>query len=394
MKVLFVMYAFPHPDKGFNMYTTLVDEFVKHNHDVVVLAPGDAPTHISMERGIEILRVKSIPFKNVSKYLKGLSSLFMPVRFLSALRKFYPAQRFDLIISPTPPITFAGLISKIKKRYNAKFYLILRDIFPQNAVDLNFFRKEGVYYRYFRRVEKKYYKLADKIGCMSQGNIDYVLRHNPYLAPEKLHILRNFQKLYSGSELQPQIIREKYDLGNNFIVVFGGNMGKPQQLENVLELAKRCMEHKNVRFLLLGEGVEMDKIAKNTAEENISNIIIRKSIKKDDYQDLISTCDLGLISLHRDFTIPNIPSKILDYLNVGIPVLASIDRCTDFDKVLEESGAGLFSYAGEHDAFKQNFDTIYTNKTLREEMGRAGHRYFQQYLLPEQAYNTIMEYVK
>ena len=196
------------------------------------------------------------------------------------------------------------------------------------------------------------------------------------------------------SELQPQIIREKYDLGNNFIVVFGGNMGKPQQLENVLELAKRCNEHKNVRFLLLGEGVEMDKIARKVVEHNIENIIIRKSIKKEDYQDLISTCDLGLISLHRDFTIPNIPSKILDYLNVGIPVLASIDRCTDFDKVLIEAGAGLFSYAGDHDAFKQNFDTIYTNKTLREEMGRAGHRYFQQYLLPEQAYNTIMEYVK
>ncbi len=394
MKVLFVMYAFPHPDKGFNMYTTLVDEFVKNNHEVLVLAPSNASTHISMERGIEILRVKSIPFKNVSKYLKGLSSLLMPVSFLSALRKFYPSQRFDLIISPTPPITFAGLISKIKKRYNAQFYLILRDIFPQNAVDLNFFKKDGLYYRYFRTIEKKYYKLADFIGCMSQGNIDYVLRQNPSLASEKLHILRNFQKPYSATDLKPQLIRDKYGLGDNFIVVFGGNMGKPQQLENVLELATRCMEHKKVKFLLLGEGVEMDKIAQKASKENIGNIIFQKSIKKEDYQDLISTCDLGLISLHSDFTIPNIPSKILDYLNVGIPVLASIDRCTDFDKVLEESGAGLYSYSGDHDAFKQNFDKIYRNKLLREEMGRAGHRYFQQFLLPEQAYNTIMEYVK
>lgn len=387
------MYAFPHLEKGFNMYTSLVEEFVRNNHEVCVLAPGNEKSGVVVEQGIEILRVGSLPAKNASKYLKGLSNILMPYFFHKEFNTYYSKRKFDLIISPTPPITFAGLISKIKKRNKAKFYLILRDIFPQNAVDLKYFRKNSLYNLYFRHVEKKYYKIADYIGCMSQGNIDYMAMHNPFIPVEKLHVFRNFQKIYMGNRQLNQVLRKEFGLGDNFIAVFGGNMGLPQQLENVLELAKRCLEYSDVRFLLLGEGYEMERISKKVIKEKFSNIIIRGSLPKSKYQDLLSLCDLGLISLHQDFTIPNIPSKILDYLNVGIPVLASIDRCTDFDKVLTETGAGFFSYAGDHESFKKNFDRLYKDKNLRKRMGEAGHLYYKSNLLPDQAYKTIIEQV-
>lgn len=388
-----MMFVFPDMNISFNMYTALVEEFAKNGHEIFVIAPGKEPTGIKIEKGINILRVKTFPIKNIPNLLKGVSNILLPFQFEMALRKFYAGVRFDLIISPTPPVTFVDLVSRIKKKHKSKFYLILRDIFPQNAVDLGMMKKKGITHRYFRNKEKKLYKEADFIGCMSQGNIDYIIKHNTHISLNKLQILNNCQIPYENYGLSKTNILKEYGIENKFVVVFGGNMGKSQQLENVLELAQACEIYPDVLFLLIGEGVLMKKIELDIQKRNNNNIKLMGTISKQKFQNLINECQLGLISLHQDFTIPNIPSKTLDYFNVGIPVLASIDQATDFNKILEEAKAGLWSYAGDHKTFKKNFDRIYSNPELRKIMGKNGRLYFEKYLTPNLAYKTIIEKV-
>lgn len=393
MRVLFLMFVFPDMNKSFNMYTTLVEEFVNHGHDVVVLAPGNTKTLVSVEKSIEVLRVQTLPIKNVPNYLKGISNLLLPYQYAAALNKFYKEKNFDLIIIPTPPITLVDLAAKLKKKFNASLYLVLRDIFPQNAVDLGFMKKGGILYNFFRRKEKKLYKEADFIGCMSEGNIDYVLKHNNFVNPSKLHELKNFQKPYKSTDNSRQFLKEKYKLNNKFVVVFGGNMGKPQQLENVLTLAQAAMAYPDIVFLLLGEGVQMNRISDLIEKQNISNIYLNSTIPKQEYQDLISICDIGLISLHQDFTIPNIPSKALDYLNVGLPILASLDKATDFGSILDRYNLGLWVHATQPEELIEKLLNLYHNKELRETMEKNGKAYFNKYLLPDIAYNTIIQQV-
>ncbi len=375
------------------MYTTLVEEFVNHRHDVVVLAPGNTKTFVSVEKNIEVLRVQTLPIKNVPNYLKGISNLILPYQYATALNKFYKEKSFDLIIIPTPPITLVDLAAKLKKKFNASLYLVLRDMFPQNAVDLGFMKKGGILYNYFRRKEKKLYKEADFIGCMSEGNIDYVLQHNNFVNSGKLHELKNFQKPYKSTNNSRQFLKEKYKINNKFVVVFGGNMGKPQQLENVLTLAQAAMAYPDIVFLLLGEGVQMNRISGLVEKQNISNIYLNITIPKQEYQDLISICDIGLISLHQDFTIPNIPSKALDYLNVGLPILASLDKATDFGSILDRYNLGLWVYATQPKELIEKLLDLYHNRELRETMGKNGKAYFNKYLLPDIAYNTIIQQV-
>ncbi len=387
------MFVFPDMNKSFNMYTALVQEFHRNGHQVRAVGPAlrGEKTRVQTEAEVQVLRVKTLPLKNVPHFLKGLSNLFLPYQYQRAIKKYFPAEVYDLVVIPTPPITLVDLASSIKKAQGSKVYLMLRDIFPQNAVDLGFMKKGGLIYRYFKGKEKKLYQVADHIGCMSQGNIAFIKKNNSGVSENKLHELKNFQISYQPSEANPNEIRQKYDLSDKFVVVFGGNMGKPQQLENVLELAQRCSEYSDVVFLLLGEGVRMRTLEKEIEALKIKNIRIQGTIPKQDYQNLISVCDLGLISLHKDFTIPNIPSKTLDYFNVGLPVLASIDRVTDYNQVLEEAGAGLWSFAGDHEQFKKNFDTLYQNKALRLQMGKNGRKYFEQNLTPDLAYKTIIQ---
>jgi glycosyltransferase involved in cell wall biosynthesis len=395
MRVLFLMFAFPDMNVSFNMYTALVDQFVNNRHEVFVVAPGNQQrkTEISIEKGISILRVRTLPIKNVGNIRKGIANLLLPYQYDRAINKHFRNKKFDLVVMPTPPLTLVDIATKIKKRDNAFFYCILRDIFPQNAVDLGFIRKGGLIHRYFRQKEHKLYTEADAIGCMSDGNIRYVLDHNKSIPESKPEILHNFQIKYENIQNRKPIDKDSYGLKGKFVVVFGGNMGKPQQLENVIELAKRCLIYPDVLFLLLGEGLVMQRLEKTISERKISNIRILGTIPKHEYQDLVHVCDIGLISLHQNFTIPNIPSKTLDYFNVGLPVLASIDKATDYRNVLDNAKAGLWSYSGDIEAFKNNFDTLYLNPEIRKEMGKAGHKYFEQYLTPDIAYQKIVKHL-
>jgi glycosyltransferase involved in cell wall biosynthesis len=396
MNVLFLMFAFPDMNVSFNMYTSLVEQFQQNGHQVHVVAPAGygMDSGLKKEKQIEVLRVKTLPVKNVPNYLKGISNIILPWRYRRAINKYLPESKYDLIILPTPPITLVNLAATLKKKHQARVYLILRDIFPQNAVDLDFMKKGGLLYSYFRAKEIKLYLVADHIGCMSPGNINYIQDHNPDVLPGKLHELKNYQILYNGDHIFDQVIKKKFNITGKFVVVFGGNMGKAQQLENVLELAKRCADYPDVMFLLLGEGVAIKKLALEIKEQKITNIRILGTIIKHEYQQLISVCDIGLISLHEAFTIPNIPSKTLDYFNVGLPVLASIDRATDYGSILEEADAGLWSYAGDHTTLKKNFDILYHNGAKRKKLGENGRKHFEKYLTPDIAYSTIISKLK
>jgi glycosyltransferase involved in cell wall biosynthesis len=387
------MFAFPDMNESFNMYTAMVDMFYQNDHSVTVLAPSSTnlkKSAITTEKGIEILRVKTYPIKNVSNIRKGIANLLLPYQYQKEISRFYKDRKFDLIIIPTPPITLGSLAKDLKKKHNAQVYLILRDIFPQNAIDLGFMKKDSTIHKLFKVKETGLYKTADRIGCMSQANIDFV-KDNHKIPDHKLHVLRNWQYLNTDEHIEIVTIREKYNLVSKFVVVFGGNMGKPQQLENVLELAHRCKQNTEIVFILLGEGVMMDKIKAETKNKDLKNIRFHGSISKLEYQSLIAASDVGLISLHADFTIPNIPSKALDYWNIGIPILGSLDKATDFGEILDETQTGLWAYSGQHTNLYENLIKLYENKELRITMSENGRSYFNNYLTPETAYNTLIE---
>lgn len=395
MKILFLTISFPDISKHSTLYSDLYEEFIKQGHEVHVVAPSlkAESTQIKIESGYPILRVKTLPLFTSNLIIKGLANVLLPYQYKTAIRKFYKKIDYDLILMPTPPITLVSVAKWIKKRCNAKFYLMLKDIFPQNAVDMGMINKRGMLYKYFRKQEINLYKVADSIGCMSKGNIDYVINHNRYLDKNKLHILRNSQK---SNPLLPidDVLANKYGLKDKFTLVFGGNMGVPQKMEHVLALAKACQErYRDVQFLLIGKGTQIDKIRDTAEKLQINNLILKDFVPREEYQLLVSMCQVGLISLNEKFTIPNIPSKVMAYFDVAIPVLASIDENTDLGDILNENKMGLSSLAGDTDALLKNLDTLYKSPKLRKQMGNNGKEYLEKHMSPKVAVKTIIEHV-
>ena len=389
------MITFPDMRKNSNLYTDLVEEFNNNGHNVFVTTllerKNNKNTFTEKINGITILRVKCGDMFNVNLVRKGITTISLPYKFKQAINKYFNHTKFDLVIYPTPPITFAPVVKYIKKRDECKSYLILRDIFPQNARDLGLMNN-NLLFNYFRKKEQQLYDLSDYIGCMSQGNIKYVIEHNN-IDEGKLEILYNWKKIGYDTKNDAVDYKKKYGLENKFVTIFGGNIGLPQELEFLLELAREYKNRDDIVFLIIGEGTEKGKMINIIKDEKLYHVVIKNNIRRDDYQNLIKQCDIGLINLSRKFTIPNIPSKTTDYFKAGIPILASTDRNTDYkDLLIKKAKAGLWSETGDLEGYKSNFEKLFNDKKLRKKLGKNGRKFLEENLSVERTYQIISKH--
>lgn len=153
---------------------------------------------------------------------------------------------------------------------------------------------------------------------------------------------------------------------------FGGNIGYAQELEFLIELAESYKQRDDIVFLIVGKGVMKSKIENLVAEKRLKNVKFIDHLPRDEYEKLLRVADVGLINLNRKFTIPNIPSKAVSYMEAGIPILAATDKNTDFGKIIEEIGAGLWCETGDLRAYEQKLESLLADKELRERMSKNG----------------------
>lgn len=198
MNILFVSLVNISSLQEHSLYPDLLRQFVKHGHRVVVMSPVErlAPheSRVIKEPHVRIVRFETGRIQKTNVIEKGINTVLLEPRLTAAIRKYCSRVHFDLVLYPTPPITIVGAVEYVKRWDCAKTYLLLKDIFPQNAVDIGMMRKngpKGILYRYFRSKEKELYRISDHIGCMSEANVEYLLRHNPELNQNNIEVCPN-----------------------------------------------------------------------------------------------------------------------------------------------------------------------------------------------------------
>lgn len=376
------------------MYNSLVSELISNGHQVTVVSSneGRGKTNLIIEGKAEVLRVKTLPFLNTSPFIKGLANLLLPYQYRIAINKLLRHRRYDIIFTPTPPITLSNLARDYKKKYHAKLFLILRDIFPQNAVDLGMINPRGLIYHYFRRKEKDLYDYADFIGCMTRGNLDYLISKNPKVDSTKLYILPNWIKptIYLPPQKELNIL-QNLNFQDKFIVVYGGNLGLPQKVENIIEIALLHEDKKDLIFIVVGKGTHKDYLGRIIHEKRIKNVILIDFMKRNEYELLVSRSHIGFISLNENFTVPNIPYRTLTYYNFKKPIFAIVDPHTDYRDMVEEDGSGFCCIHGDINGYIDRFNELYYNSELRERMGENGYKALMEKYTSGNAYKRIAE---
>jgi len=393
------------------IYQDLMRKFRDEGHNVYIVTPCERrlglQTSLTESKGVHILNVKTLNVQKTSIVEKGIGTLLIESQYKVAIKKYLGDVKFDLITYSTPPITFTNVVKYLKRKNpQAISYLQLKDIFPQNAVDMKMFGDKSVFNWYFRKKEKALYRVSDFIGCMSPANVSFVLKHNPEIDAKRVEVApnsieapyppkgENFEKESEVRENNERYhIRKKYNLPiDKPVFIYGGNLGKPQGIDYLIKCMDVVKGRTDCHFVVVGTGTEYDKLEAWYNDNLNLNVKLMKGLPKADYDLLVRSCDVGLIFLDHRFTIPNYPSRLLSYLENKMPIICATDVNTDIGKIAEENGYGYWCKSVKPEDF-----TTLVDKMLASDMramGERGYEFLKQNYTVERTYNVIVSHCK
>lgn len=368
------------------IYTDLIRELSDRGLNIYVVSPRqrreNLPTELHKEDNVTILKVKTGNITTTKSFIeKGISTLMIESQYLKAIKNHFGDIHFDMVMYSTPPITFNKIIKYYKKHHNSKTYLILKDIFPQNAVDIGLMKNNGLLHRVFRRKEIELYNNSDSIGSMSQGNLNYILKHNDTIPKNKIEIFPNAIEPIERTKniKKDKDLFKKYNIPEDAVLfVYGGNLGKPQGVDFLISVTNEFHKVENGYLLIVGSGTEFNKINTHIKNNNPLNVSLFERLPKEEYDKLIAYADVGLIFLDHRFTIPNFPSRLTSYMENSLPILAATDKNTDLKDILAESESGLWCESTAVDKFIEQANILAGNKGLRNKMGIKGRNYLEE----------------
>ncbi len=386
------------------IYQDLMRKFRDEGHQVYVVTAAERrqgqETSLVDSHGVKILNVKTLNVQKTNIVEKGMGTLLIESQFKSAIKKYLENISFDLITYSTPPITFTNVVKYLKRKNpNAISYLQLKDIFPQNAVDIGMFGERSIFNWYFRKKEKALYKTSDFIGCMSPANVEFVLKHNPEISQECVEVAPNSVELREDIVMNDPgqkkaacyYIKKKYDLPlDKPIFIYGGNLGKPQGIDFLIKCLDANKRRTDCYFVVVGSGTHYNLISEWYKENKDCNVKLMQSLPKSDYDLLVKSCDVGLIFLDHRFTIPNYPSRLLSYLENKMPVLCATDVNTDIGRIAEENGYGFWCESVNPEDFTAIVDKVLIAN--RKEMGKMGYEFLKENYLVDHTYNAIIKH--
>jgi len=369
--LLLVVYYLPSPLSSAKLIHDLAREFRRLGHEPLVAAPDETvrqACEVTVEDGMTVLRVRTGEIKAASRWMRAWREIMLSRAMWRQARAYLLLHPCDLVIYYSPTIFFGGLVKKLKKRFGCPSYLILRDIFPQWAVDAGVLRRGGLVHRFFLRKERQNYEAATVIGVQSPANLLYFSERG-LERTYRLEVLYNWAAA-THSDVSPGRYRRSLGLMDKVVFFYGGNIGVAQDMDNIIRLADRMRQEAEAHFLLVGDGSEVARLRALIAEKKLTNIDILPAVDQQAYLEMLSECDIGLISLDRNLKTQNFPAKMLSYMDQAKPILASINPGNDLREVLEANGAGLVCQNGDDEGFAGQARRLVKNGALRREMGK------------------------
>lgn len=324
----------------------LAQELVRQGHDITVLVPSteiDRPWVLETLNGVQVLRLRAPRTKDIGRVRRTINEALLSIAMWRGLR-LSPLRdvRWEGVVWYSPTIFLGPLAGVLRRASGCRSYLILRDIFPEWAVDMGLLRR-GVIYGFFKLVERFQYSVADTIGVQSPSNFPYFTAWAGKPG-RRVEVLQNW--LADAEDVGCSISVADTPLAGRTIFVYAGNMGVAQGMDIFIDLATRLRERADVGFLFVGRGTDVQRLRALAAERGLDNVVFRDEIEPHEVPGLLAQCHVGLVALDPRHTTHNVPGKFLTYMYAGLPVLARINPGNDLTALIEADGVG-YAYAGE-----------------------------------------------
>lgn len=396
MNILFISVAWPAKGER-NLYHDLMFEFTKHTHKAYVLAADHTikEAQIDLEDNLNVHRVPVLQVNKTSMLKKAISLPMLSYTLWKYSNKQLSDLKIDLIISHSPPITLSGLFIKLKKKFNAPFYYLLKDIWPHGTVDLGLMSNKSPLYYLMRWHEKRLYKNVDRIGCMSPLNVKYILQHNPWLSESKVEVCPNSIHARELSSINKYEVRSRHGIPeNSLVLIFSGNLAYGHGLYFYMNLIESFKDDSRVHFLIGGSGTHYGYIKSEKHKRNLPNLTLYEKLPKEEFDAVLQSSDVGVILLDKAYKVPQFPSRLLAYLEAGKPVLCIANNNTDMGRILEEAKCGVAVDHGNLSECRKTIISLLANEPLLKTMGENSKKLLLEKYDVKQTVKLIEESIK
>lgn len=396
MRLAFIIDDYlPHSTRvGAKMFHELAVELTHLGHEVTVITPAfEQKNNLVIDQldGVNIWYFKSGQIKDVGKVQRAVNETLLSFKAWQVVKHLVKKDTFDGVVYYSPSIFFGKLVSKIKSTCQCKAYLVLRDFFPQWAIDSGLIKAGSVIEQYFRFFETRSYSAADIIGVMSEKNNEVFNEQSPEFS-DKTEILRNWASLAPSRDISD--FRIRLNLEDKVIYFYGGNIGHAQDMANLMRLAKGMSDYDKAHFLFIGQGDEVELIKQLAFDWQLKNFTYLPSVDQNEFKTILADIDVGLFSLSKKHTAHNFPGKLLGYMVEAKPILGSVNKGNDLKDVINSNTAGEIFDNGEDAPLLQAAISLLESKSRREELGLAAQQLLEKEFSVSAAANSILKGLK
>lgn len=365
-------------------------EFARQGHQLTVMLPAadlDRDWHLEEAGGVQVLRLRAPRTKDVGYVRRTLGELAMPFAMLRNVRKSPLArEKWDGVVWYAPSIFHGPLASALKRASGCKGYLIIRDIFPEWAVDMGLMGR-GLPYRFFDAVARYQYSVADAIGVQTPGNLTYFKKWRQQPG-RLLEVLQNW--LDKPAQARCTIRVDDTSLAGRKVLVYAGNMGVAQGMDILLDLAERLLARTDIGFLFVGRGSDVARLKAAAQARSLTNVVFFDEIDPDEIPDLYSQCSVGIVALDPRHKSHNIPGKFLTYMQSGLPVLANVNRGNDLAAMIHRENVGRVSEDNSADTLQSLAVELLDSLVADSDMPARCMALFDRLFSPEIAVRQIV----
>ena len=298
-----------------------------------------------------------------------------------------------MFISSTPPIQGA-MAAMVKKRTGIPIVYNLQDIFPDSLVGTGLAKKGGILWKIGRKIEDFTYRNVDKIIVISQDFKRNIMAKG--VPEEKIEVIYNWvdENAVINIDRKDNVLFDRYGLNRNkFYITYCGNIGLTQNMDMLMDVAQELSAEKDIQFVLVGEGAYKKNVEQTIKEKGITNVTLLPFQPYKEISHVFSLGDAGLVISKPGVGENSVPSKTWSIMSAERPVIASFDE-NELKTIIEDNRCGIFTKAGDKDAFKQAILAIYHDKERGTEMGRNGRKFILQNLTKEIGTSKYVQVIK
>ena len=390
MKILVIcQYYFPEPFR----LSDICEELVCRGHEVTVITglPNYPMGEIyegyrngehreEIIKGVNVHRCYTIGRKHgpIYRFINYYSYMFSSTIFISKLKNDYDV----IFVNQLSPVIMTSAAIRYKKRNHKKIVLYCLDLWPE-SLTLGGVKTGSVIYKYFHRVSERIYRSVDKILVTSKLFSDYFEKQFD------LHTV-DYLPQYAEAIFTPDECMKVKDTYTD--LMFTGNIGVAQSVLTILNAAKLTLDIPNLRWHLVGDGAEFERLKKKASDIDLTNLIFhgRKPLKEMPYY--YSMADAMLVTMQNDPIISlTLPGKVQTYMAAGKPIIGAIDGETN--RIILESGCGYCSKAEDAESLAKNVRMFIKNNE-KDTFSKCSRAYYENHFSKSQFIEKLVKYLE